>query len=59
MPRMPSPAGGTRILLVRTGDSGDSLGAERVVERLQAPLLELDVAEIVVHEALTADESFR
>jgi hypothetical protein len=35
-------------LLVRTGDN---LGAERVVEWLQGPLLELDVAEIVVHEA--------
>jgi hypothetical protein len=38
-------------LLIRTGDIGDNLGAERVVERLQGPLLELDVAEIVVHEA--------
>jgi hypothetical protein len=38
-------------LLVRTGDNGDNLGTERVVERLQGPLLELDVAEIVVHEA--------
>ena len=38
-------------LLIRTADIGDNLGAERVVERLQGPLLELDVAEIVVHEA--------
>jgi hypothetical protein len=38
-------------LLIRTGDIGDNLGAERVVERLQGPLLELDVAEIVAHEA--------
>jgi len=47
MPRMPEKP----LLLIRTGDIGDSLGAERVVERLQGPLLELDVAEIVVHEA--------
>ena len=38
-------------LLIRTGDIGDNLGAERVVEWLEGPLLELDVAEIVVHEA--------
>jgi hypothetical protein len=47
MPRMQkSPP-----LLIRTGDIGDNLGAERIVEWLQGPLLELDVAEIVVHEA--------
>src|SRR5262249_23595879 len=46
MPRVPESP-----LLIRTGDVGDNLGAERVVERLQGPLLELDVAEIVVHEA--------
>ena len=52
MPRMPPRirgAGGA--LLVRTGDTGDNLGTERVVERLQGPLLELDIAEIVIHEA--------
>jgi hypothetical protein len=47
MPRMPEKP----PLLIRTGDNGDNLGAERVVERLQGPLLELDVAEIVAHEA--------
>jgi hypothetical protein len=44
MPRMPENA----PLLIRTGDN---LVAERVVEWLQGTLLELDVAEIVVHEA--------
>src|SRR5262245_52174621 len=35
----------------RTGDMGNTPRTERVVEGLQSPLLEVDVAEIVVHEA--------
>src|SRR5580658_9033847 len=35
----------------RTGDIGDGLRTERVVERLQGPLLQVEVPQIVVHEA--------
>jgi len=35
----------------RTGHMGDNLWAEWIVERLQGPLLQVDVAQIVIHEA--------
>jgi hypothetical protein len=34
-----------------TGDMGDNLWAERIVEWLQSSLLQVDIAEIIVHEA--------
>src|SRR6185312_1736989 len=47
MKKSASRSGGLR----RSGDIGDCLWAERVVEGLQGLLLEVEVSEIVVHEA--------
>jgi hypothetical protein len=33
-----------------TGDMGNTPGTKRVIEGLQGPLLQIDVAEIIIHE---------
>jgi hypothetical protein len=50
MPRMHKSASRSWLRRGGTRDIGDGPRAERVVERLQGRLLEIEISEIVVHE---------